>query len=283
MFKGEIDRLSIYALQYGPEVEVLAHPFDDFSLVHTSLRAGAEVECDGQRLWIAEGRTAILSPKKGIRLRWSPGNQQLIVRIPNSLLREAGGDSTAELAPGYLLPGALEAHWELIARSLLNLLSYTDHSAAHAEWAKHLERNLAMFLLLHVPNSSSSSLVQPGASLQASAHQQILKRGPHCMDAVVDYIETHLRGPVALEDLARAASVSERTLNTLCRRHFGTSPMELLRNVRLDAVRSRLLLDPAASITETALEFGFGHLSRFASYYAARYNELPRDTRKHCA
>ncbi|MGT2509228.1 helix-turn-helix domain-containing protein [Cupriavidus basilensis] len=94
------------------------------------------------------------------------------------------------------------------------------------------------------------------------------------------YIESYLCAPVSLEDLASAASVSCRTLNTLCQRYNGIAPMELLRNARLDAVRTRLLLDPGASVTETALTYGFGHLGRFAAYYAARFNELPSDTQK---
>lgn len=278
MFKGEIDQLKVYALRYGPEVEVTARPFEDFSLVHTSLGAGAEIECDGQRLFVAEGRTAVLSPKTRIRLRWSPGNQQMIVRVPNRLLQEAAGvdaDAPALLPSGLLLPRALEPQWDLIAHSLLNLLTPSDHSAIHADWVRHLERTLALFLLLHQPGDASRLPVP----LQAAAPEPAT-RGTRQIDAVVAYIESHLSAPVSLEDLARAAGISGRTLNDLCHRHFGISPMELLRNARLDAVRCRLLLDPAASVTETALEFGFGHLGRFAGYYAARFEELPRATQK---
>jgi transcriptional regulator GlxA family with amidase domain len=54
--------------------------------------------------------------------------------------------------------------------------------------------------------------------------------------------------------------------------------MELLRDTRLDAVRSRLMSQPQTSITSTALTFGFGHLGRFSGYYRTRFGELPRDT-----
>ena len=90
-------------------------------------------------------------------------------------------------------------------------------------------------------------------------------RGIGQMDALLEYIDSRLCAPIALEDLARAAGVSLRTLNMLCHRHHGVPPMELLRNMRLDAVRARLLTDASASITETALTFGFGHLGRFAT------------------
>ena len=48
--------------------------------------------------------------------------------------------------------------------------------------------------------------------------------------------------------------------------------------MRLDAVRSRLLAQPDANITSVAMEFGFGHVGRFASYYAERFGQLPRQT-----
>jgi transcriptional regulator GlxA family with amidase domain len=54
--------------------------------------------------------------------------------------------------------------------------------------------------------------------------------------------------------------------------------MEWLRNLRLDAVRARLLLQPDASITETTLSFGLGHLGLFGGFYAERFRECPRDT-----
>jgi AraC-like DNA-binding protein len=260
---------------------VSARPFEDFSLVHTSLGAGAEIECDGQRLWVAEGRTAVLSPRQRIRLRWSPGNQQLIVRVPNSLLLEASGAEADRppLASGFLLPRDLEAQWDLIAHSLLNLLSCPD-STVHADWVGHLERSLALFLLLHQPVGTSPLPLPMQAALDTSSAPERAARSTRQMDAVIAYIESHLSAPVSLEDLARAASISCRSLNALCRRYFDIPPMELLRNARLDAVRARLLLDPSASLTETALELGFGHLGRFAAYYAARFNELPSDTQK---
>lgn len=282
MFKGELNRLKIYALRYGAEVEISARPFEDFSLVHTSLGGGAEIECDGHRLWVAEGRTAVLAPKERIRLRWSPGNQQMIVRVPNTLLHEAVGRegmAPVELTPGVLLPRVLEPQWDLIAQSLLNVLSCSHDSAVHANWVDHLERSLALFLLLHQP-VSTVALPLPLAAVSGQAAATPAGRGMRQMDAVMAYIESHLCAPVSLEDLARAAGVSFRTLNAVCHRHHGISPMELLRNIRLDAVRARLLLDPGASITETALALGFGHLGRFAAYYAARFNELPSDTQK---
>jgi AraC-like DNA-binding protein len=281
MFKGELNRLKMYILRYGAEVEVTPRPFEDFVLVHTSLRGAAEIESDGHRLGVAEGRTAVIAPQRRIRLRWYEGTEQLILKVPRPLICDICArdeDREVPLGPGFIVPRGLGSQWNLIMESLLNLLSMPQDSGVRAAWLDHFERNVAMFLLLHQPAGPSSPVLVAATPSFEPADAALRGGDAKRMDAVLEYMHGRLSAPVSLEDLARAARVSVRTLNALCHRHHGVTPMELLRNLRLDAVRTRLLLQPDASITETALEFGFGHLGRFSAYYHARFNELPRDT-----
>lgn len=282
LHKGVLNRLQVYTLQYGAEVEVKPAPFDDFVLVHTSLVGGAEIECDGHRLEVAEGRSAVLAPERSVRLRWYEGTQQLILKVPKSLINEiCTGDadsSVGKLAPGYLVPREQSSQWDLISHSLLNAMSIPVRTPAHRAWLDHFERNVAMFLLTHQPDPESRPaaariLLLPEASGGLAPAKESAR-----MEAVLEYMDARLSAPVSLEDLARVAGISVRTLNELCRRHHGATPMELLRNMRLDAVRQCLRLKPGASITETALSFGFGHLGRFSHYYFSRFGELPRQT-----
>jgi AraC-like DNA-binding protein len=288
-FKGELNQLRIYALRYGAEVEVRTRPFDGFSLVHTSLIGNAEIVCDGHVMHVSKGRSALLAPKEHIRLRWRRGTEHLIIRVPDSLMHQVAGHTEGEpaaLSPGFLLPRALESQWDLLAQSLLNMLSASADRAIRAEWRDHFEQNLALFILAHRPihqgpipqRPTSSNLFTDTRSLMAQSGAD--DGGLRQMDALLAFIHARLYAPISLEDLARAAGVSFRTLNALCHRYHGVSPMELLRSIRLDAVRARLLADSTASITSTALAFGFGHPGRFSSYYFARFNELPRDTQK---
>lgn len=287
MYKGELNQLKMYLLSYGAEVEVTPRPFDDFVLVHTSLTGGAEVDVDGQRLDVTEGRSAVLAPRRSLRLRWYPGTKQLIVKVPHALLRQLAGrepDGEMGFAPGFLMARGHASQWELISRSLLNAISLPRDAACQAAWLDHFEHNAALFLLAHQP---AGTLLPAGPSqeessvLAADASSSI--GGRKRMDELIEYIDARLSAPVALEDLARAAAVSVRTLNELCRRHHGVTPMELLRNRRLDAVRARLRMQPQASITDTALAFGFGHLGRFSQYYHDRFRELPRQTQMKAA
>jgi AraC-like DNA-binding protein len=282
MYKGEANRLKLYLLQYGAEVEVTPGPFDDFVLVHTSLAGGAEIETDGRRLEVGEGRTAVLAPKRRVRLCWFPGTQQLIVKVPNTLIREVAAreeDEALGLASGFVFERGHGSQWKLLLQSLLNAMSMPQETALPAAWLDHFEHNMALFLLSLQPGEVRSQLApREAAPASEPADAEPFAAGDARIDALMDYIDARLAAPVVLADLARAARVSVRTLNELCRRHHGVTPMELLRNRRLDAVRTRLRLQPELSVTETALAMGFGHPGRFSQYYFERFGELPSQT-----
>jgi hypothetical protein len=115
----------LFVLRYGAEVEVTPRPFDDFALVHMSLRGAAEIDSDGQHVHIPEGRAAVLAPKRSIRLRSYSGTEQLIVKVPHSLIREVSPrkeEEDLQLAPGHLIPRMVASQWDLLVRSLLNVL-----------------------------------------------------------------------------------------------------------------------------------------------------------------
>ena len=294
MHKAASPNIRMYLLQYGAEVEVTPQPFDDFVLVHTSLAGGTEVELDGQRIDVMQGRSALLAPKRKVRLRYFPGTRQLIVKVPHSLLRLLAiteGDASADanpigFDPGFLLSREHGAQWDLIVRSLLNATAMPSAGPTifHDAWLDHFERNVALFLASHQPAPvGHAGIGAPAALAQAEAqalHIDVTAQGDarRRVDALIDYIDSRLGAPIALEDLARAAGVGVRTLNEICRRQHGVTPMELLRHRRLDAARARLRMQHDASITETAFEFGFGHLGRFSQYYFERFGELPRQT-----
>ena len=278
-FRGALQQLQLYVLRYGAEVEMRPRLFKDFSVVHMSLRGAAEIECDGVRIDVAEGRAAVISPRRDVRMKWHAGTEQLILKLPNALIDrvQADGLGHAALAPASLIPARHATHWELLLKSMLNLVRQPD--TPDPAWLAHLERNIATFLLLHqdapplrqFAPSPALAHADPGEPESAGADTRRL-------EAMMRYMEQRLAAPISLFDLAGAAGVSTRTLNTLCHRHYGETPMNLLRNMRLDAVRARLLARPDANITSVALEFGFGHVGRFASYYADRFGELPRRT-----
>lgn len=87
--------------------------------------------------------------------------------------------------------------------------------------------------------------------------------------------------PHTTETLARAAGLSARSLSRGFQHLRGYSPMTALRHARLERVRMDLSRGHAGgTVTEAAVRWGFLHLGRFSSLYAARFGELPSVTRR---
>jgi len=81
-------------------------------------------------------------------------------------------------------------------------------------------------------------------------------------------------------DVAAACDLSERGLQDLFRRRLGVTPMEYLREVRLDRVHLELGRPGARAllVSEVARRWRFRHLGRFAAYYRDRFGEQPHQT-----
>lgn len=254
LFKTQARHLQLFALKYGAEVEVLSRPFDDFALVHLLLRGAAELDVDHQRLDLSPGAVAVLAPQRHARLRCSAGAERLILKLPGALLRELGRPE--RLAPVARLAPAHQPHWALMMQQLLLLEA---DAGLRPDWVRHLEHNIALFLLAHQ---------DAGPALTARTDAQRLAR-------LQGHVLTHLGAPLTLADLARAARLSPRGLNLLCQRELGLSPMAWLRELRLQAAHARLRAEPWLPITQVALDCGFGHLGRFSAYFRQRYGHLP--------
>jgi AraC-like DNA-binding protein/tetratricopeptide (TPR) repeat protein len=86
-----------------------------------------------------------------------------------------------------------------------------------------------------------------------------------------------------LASLAAACGVAPRTLQKHFRRFLDCTPLEFIRDLRLDRARQQLLREPTtASVTDVATRWGFNHLGRFAAWYRMRYGESPSATLRRC-
>jgi AraC family ethanolamine operon transcriptional activator len=95
----------------------------------------------------------------------------------------------------------------------------------------------------------------------------------------LDLIDAANREPLSVAALCRAAGVSRRTLEYAFRERFELSPNAYMLARRLDGVRAELRQShDGQSITCIANEWGFSHLSRFATSYRRQFGELPSRT-----
>lgn len=278
MSRLAFDQLSLHTLHYGAEVEVRPRAFHDFLLVHVPLSGVLHVEGDGCLLAGRPGDALLLGSQRALRMRWSEGTRQLILKVPQVCLPEA-----------TQVP-ALMAFDPLQARQLRGLLQALllasegsvggdrggDRGGGQDPWVTQLEHSVVLFIvgLLHRTDTPPAARepVPPYRAAQACDQRRV--------ERLMGYLHSRLGAPVGLEDMARATGLSPRGLHLLCQRRLGTTPMVLLRDLRLDAVRARLIESPQTPVTEVAVAHGFSHLGRFAGYYRDRFAELPTQTRR---
>lgn len=93
--------------------------------------------------------------------------------------------------------------------------------------------------------------------------------------------ETAIDG-VGVDDLCERLHVTRRTLQNHFHSVLGMAPSEYLKRVRLNAVRRALQhgSDPARSVHDIAMHWGFFHLGHFSHDYRELFGELPSSTLK---
>jgi len=102
----------------------------------------------------------------------------------------------------------------------------------------------------------------------------------------IAFIDEQAHTDLTLGRIAEAVRVSPRTLQLAFRRQLDSTPMSMVRRVRLDRAHSELRqADPAAGATVAgiALRWGFANPSGFAARYRAAFGVSPSETLRRTA
>lgn len=144
----------------------------------------------------------------------------------------------------------------------------------HPLASRRLEQMLIESLLLAQPHNYSDALSLPVAAA-----------GPQPVARAIELLRAHPEHPWAVSELANRVSVSVRSLQEGFRRMADTTPMEYLRELRLEQIRDELALaDPGAvSVSQVAARWGITHFGRFAANYHRRFGEKPSETMRRSA
>jgi AraC-like DNA-binding protein/tetratricopeptide (TPR) repeat protein len=103
---------------------------------------------------------------------------------------------------------------------------------------------------------------------------------PSDVRKALDRLESDPGRPWSVDEIAALCGVARRTLHKHFRHFVGGTPLEFVRNLRLDRARQELLRGGPANVTEIATRWGFTHLGRFAALYRQRHGESPSATRR---
>ncbi len=149
---------------------------------------------------------------------------------------------------------------------LMTLLSSSD-GVINDLWTTLIKELIASTLIANI--SSNYSRTTGKASDNAI---------PGTMRRAEDYMHAHADEPLTIGDLAREAGCSGRALQNAFKSFRNTTPMAMLRDIRLDRAR-RDLMHCVGSVTDIACRRGFSNTGRFSALYKQRFGELPSQTR----
>lgn len=246
-----------------------AHARDAVS-IHMPLWGTYRVSLAGEELQVDGLRPLVVSPGLPVTHHLTPSASQRIVRIDegalnDSLARMLGRrpEDRILFTPSFDLTEPSAVRWT-IAVQLLVAEAQTPHSLLGSPYGiPPVVDFLLSSLLLLVDSNYSPSLARfsvKGASLR------------HAMD----YVEANLSGPLLLEDVADAAMVSPRTLQTLFTTRLGETFSEYVRGRRLERIRQDL--QAGIPVAAAGARWGLSHGGRLAAWYRARFGETPAQT-----
>lgn len=271
----KLGTLTLSSLSFNTEVELAQEPAGNFVLVTTQLRGSSDISTARECRSGGAGLVVVDSATREVVKRFSADSARLNVRMDQAALGALCAqllgrtlDRPLEFSPVVRTDGIAHRRWLCMARMLLDYASAPPARPLAARVHRQLEEMVMLMLLTEHEHSYSDSL---NASAPAIA--------PRHVKAAEDFIRARAGDDLTLAEIARAVGVSIRTLGAGFRNYRDTTPMNYLREVRLNAAREDLLSGrPGSNVSEVAMRWGFGNLGRFAGAYRCRFGEYPSAT-----
>lgn len=274
--------VSITEMQYGADVLIDAGRLETFYLVQIPVEGRARVTLGAHEGDFAPGTASVENPVEPLRMFWSNDCRKVVLRYERTAFERfveiylgKPVRDAVRFAPRLELssPGG-----QLLVDHLRSALAVLRRGGHEGEvqmpplLGTHLETTLMGALLFLQPSDHAADVAagRPGEG----------ETGP--VRRVREYLECHAQEPIDMVALGEVAGIPVRTLYHQFQRSHGVSPMQLLREIRLDRVRRDLLnAGSEGNVTQIALAWGFEHLGRFAASYRERFGESPRETLQH--
>jgi AraC-like DNA-binding protein len=110
----------------------------------------------------------------------------------------------------------------------------------------------------------------------AQLRGQARAAAPATVRRAEEFMRSKAEVPLTIEDIANAAGCGTRALQAAFRCFRGTSPMAVLRRIRLELAHHAIMRsEESISVAEVAARYGFSNPGRFASQYQRAFGEYP--------
>lgn len=261
--------VALSRLKYGAEVDIEPGCLEDFFLIQMPLAGHASIESGSQRIVSNCELAAVISPGDATVMRWSADADQLMVRIDRQLVERAVSAQTGR-PDAEPVRFQLDFAWRESDAWRCMLLYLSEFAGNQIDVVQYrllvanIEQLVVSTLIASQPHNMSE--------LKGPRRTAVL---PRHVRKVEDFLREHAHEPICADQLALLAGVSLRSLYAGFREYCGISPLQYLRNLRLDGARQMLLAEPDSNIASIAMHWGFSHLGRFSIEYKLRFGESP--------
>lgn len=165
--------------------------------------------------------------------------------------------------------------YELAKLTSLLLSSYTTGCDQYGFLNNKLHRLTTLIPL--ITSKIADLLTQTTCGFQEKSVSYQTKR--RVITKINNYIKQHNDSPLTVTKLCQISNVSRRTLQYCFQQGLGMSPMQYIRDCRLNEIRRILLKENNhIGISCLALNFGFFHLGTFNHQYKTLFGETPTKT-----
>lgn len=267
--------IGIGRMSYGGDVTIRPSTFDDFYLVQVPLSGGERITHGSETIYSSPTVGSILNARQQHEINHGKGTEKLILRINRDLVERLcgqhlgnGSQTKVEFETAMPLDSASGKRWASTMQWLFDFLDGTQSSSP--------------LLVAQIEHMIGSLLLVSHASNHSSALNEERSRSvtPAFIRKAELFIEERAHEPITVGDIAEHVGVSASSLYTGFRRYRNTSPMLLLKSIRLNRVREQLLRsDPKnTTVTAAAYQWGFAHLGHFTTDYKRWFGESPSET-----
>lgn len=269
--------VGLSVMKYGANVRVQPREFGSFYLIQLPVAGHSAIYSNGSEYLTHAGCASVHAPYGKMSMQWSSDCQKTVVRIDRRMLERhlsslLGHDVDApiDFMPVMDTSSGMGATWMRSVLHLMNELQQNPLFAQSALIIAQFEQLLMTGLLQAQHSRYLDRLREPIRCLT-----------PRHVRAAKEYIQANADKPISVEDLVRITGVSGRALYSGFQRFLGSSPMQYLRDTRMENARRDMEnAPPSLTVTEIATKWGFYQLGRFATEYKARYGESPSATRQ---
>lgn len=265
---------ALYDLKYSAPVMITVDEISNFYLFRMTLEGQCKIGVENQQVHQSVGIMSVSHPHT---------KQQIITNqyCRNMILKLAQQDIEIQLFKmlGYTSHDAIQFDISLSCSeegisSIVETLNYLCFSYYNIRnWgfiSSSFTQYLIELILLKIPNNYTERL--------NAQRQQLL---PSYIKKAQQYIFDHLQQPISLSILSQHCEVSIRTLQKGFGHYLQLTPVEYMREQRLERVHFSLQHAQAKeTVTDILLRHGIQSLGHFSTLYKKRYGCLPSYTLK---